>query len=43
MELYWGGLMGVTSERQADIFWEMLNGPWLGGLEGDLVRKSEWV
>ena len=38
-----GRVIGVNSERQMEIFWEMSNGIRLGDLEGDLVRNSEWV
>ena len=35
--------MGVNSERHMNISWEMLNVPYLGDLEGYLVKNSEWV
>ena len=43
MDIYWGGWMGVNSERRVEISWEMSNEPRLGDLEGDLVRKYGWV
>ena len=43
MEFFWGGWMGVNLERQMDIPWEMLNWPRIGDLEGDLVKRFEWV
>ena len=35
--------MGVNSEHQMDIFWEMSNGLQLGDMEGGLVRNSRWM
>ena len=43
MEFFWGGLMVVNLDRQMDIPWEMSNWPWVGDMEGDLVKGFEWV
>ena len=32
-----------NQEYGRDFGWEMLNGPRIGDLGGDLVRKCEWV
>ena len=35
--------IGVNSGRQMNFPWEISNGPYLGDLEGGLVRNSTWT